>query len=109
MCRAVARNVSSHVTVDVDGDGDGWPDPADNCPAVSNPNHNDADFDGTGDACDRTPGYARNAFWWYFSLIVGFVIAFVAEYPWAIPVVLLLACLVQGIVALLIGRRIGEK
>lgn len=35
-----------------DGDGDGICDGADNCPAVSNPGQEDADFNGTGDACE---------------------------------------------------------
>ncbi len=36
-----------------DTDGDGVPDAADNCPAVSNPTQEDADGDGVGDACDN--------------------------------------------------------
>jgi RHS repeat-associated protein len=35
-----------------DGDGDGVPDAADNCPAVANSDQADADGDGLGDACD---------------------------------------------------------
>lgn len=35
-----------------DGDGDGIPDSADNCPAVPNPDQTDTDGDGQGDACD---------------------------------------------------------
>jgi hypothetical protein len=36
-----------------DGDGDGIPDPADNCPGTPNPDQGDADNDGIGDACDE--------------------------------------------------------
>ena len=36
----------------VDTDHDGVPDPADNCPAVPNPNQSDVDGDRVGDACD---------------------------------------------------------
>ena len=39
-----------------DGDGDGWPDACDNCPAISNPGQEDADGDGFGDACDGCSG-----------------------------------------------------
>jgi hypothetical protein len=35
-----------------DTDGDGWPDPVDNCPSVPNPDRADADRDGLGDVCD---------------------------------------------------------
>lgn len=38
--------------VEPDGDSDGVPDSEDNCPAVANPNQEDADQDGTGDACE---------------------------------------------------------
>ena len=36
----------------VDGDGDGIPDPCDNCPAIANPNQADVDRDGIGNLCD---------------------------------------------------------
>ena len=39
----------------IDSDGDGLPDGADNCPAVSNLFQNDGDNDGVGDVCDNCP------------------------------------------------------
>ncbi len=39
-----------------DADGDGVPDNRDNCPAVPNPDQNDLDGDGEGDACDLDDG-----------------------------------------------------
>jgi len=39
----------------VDFDNDGITNDADNCPAVSNPQQDDADTDGIGDACDNCP------------------------------------------------------
>jgi len=38
-----------------DTDGDGIPDPADDCPAVADPQQLDGDGDGVGDACDNCP------------------------------------------------------
>ncbi|TMA52074.1 MAG: hypothetical protein E6J75_17455 [Deltaproteobacteria bacterium] len=35
-----------------DTDGDGFPDVADNCPTVANPDQRDGDHDGVGDACE---------------------------------------------------------
>lgn len=43
-----------HVTLP-DGDGDGTPDPTDNCPALANPDQADGDGDGDGDVCDNCP------------------------------------------------------
>jgi hypothetical protein len=40
----------------VDTDGDGWADAADNCPTVCNAQQHDADHDGIGDVCDPDPG-----------------------------------------------------
>ena len=37
-----------------DADGDGVPDPFDNCPAAANPGQIDSDRDGVGNACDYT-------------------------------------------------------
>jgi len=44
-----------------DADGDGVPDPSDNCPATPNPTQVDADGDAVGDACDLCPGTAPSA------------------------------------------------
>ena len=50
-----ADNVS--VGCGADPDGDGWCSPRDNCPALVNPDQNDADGDGTGDVCDGLLGF----------------------------------------------------
>ena len=42
-----------------DQDGDGVPDPVDNCVAVNNPDQADEDHDGLGDVCDNCPHIAN--------------------------------------------------
>ncbi len=42
-----------------DSDGDGHPDPFDNCPADPNPDQEDGDGDGVGDICDNCPETAN--------------------------------------------------
>src|SRR4029077_6350564 len=44
-----------HTPTSPDTDGDGVPDPCDNCPAVPNATQLDTDHDGFGDACDNCP------------------------------------------------------
>ena len=48
---AVARSGCEATTPSPDGDGDGVPEAADNCPGVPNPNQADSDGNGVGDAC----------------------------------------------------------
>jgi glucose/arabinose dehydrogenase len=43
-----------------DADGDGVPDPSDNCPSTPNPDQADGNGDGTGDACTQTPPSGGN-------------------------------------------------
>jgi len=43
----------AEITPETDTDGDGIPDLSDNCPAEANADQDDADADGTGDACDE--------------------------------------------------------
>jgi hypothetical protein len=49
---ALAAVHSVDVTGAPDADGDGYPDSADDCPAVSDPAQRDSDGDGVGDACE---------------------------------------------------------
>jgi hypothetical protein len=52
---AIAAINSADPSEPPDGDGDGFPDPTDACPAVADPDQHDADADGHGDACDGCP------------------------------------------------------
>ena len=54
-------NVGRFVSFDlgsgpIDVDGDGIPDATDNCPNVANPDQQDSNSDGVGDACTSPPG-----------------------------------------------------
>ncbi|AHM59698.1 bacterial ig-like domain-containing protein [Flammeovirgaceae bacterium 311] len=51
----ISDNAMNEVTVvaDEDSDEDGIPDSEDNCPSVPNPDQEDMDEDGEGDACDN--------------------------------------------------------
>jgi hypothetical protein len=54
-------NVGRFVSFDlgsgpIDVDGDGIPDATDNCPNVANPDQQDSNGDGVGDACTSPPG-----------------------------------------------------
>jgi len=45
------------VVCGIDSDADSIPDSEDNCPAIDNPNQEDADTDGNGDLCDNDTVY----------------------------------------------------
>jgi hypothetical protein len=44
--------ISAAIETFADAEGDGWPDVVDNCPQRWNPNQNDRDHDGLGNACE---------------------------------------------------------
>ncbi len=46
--------ITPYPKTETDSDKDGIPDSKDNCPKNYNPNQKDSDFDGLGDACDKT-------------------------------------------------------
>jgi hypothetical protein len=49
--QAARAQLRAAIETFADGEGDGWPDAVDNCPQVWNPNQEDSDLDGRGDAC----------------------------------------------------------
>jgi hypothetical protein len=53
--QAARAQVRAAIETFADGEGDGWPDAADNCPQVWNPSQDDYDGDGLGDACAWAP------------------------------------------------------
>ena len=57
-----------------DGDGDGAPDGADNCPEVANADQADGDNDGLGDACDPRPEHADFKLNGHFLLFGGLLV-----------------------------------
>lgn len=48
----VAKDQATVTVTAPDGDGDGVPDKRDNCRSAANPDQQDSDSDGIGDACD---------------------------------------------------------
>jgi hypothetical protein len=50
----VATCTGATITILPDTDGDGVPDPIDNCPAIPNPGQENADGDPFGDACETS-------------------------------------------------------
>lgn len=48
----VGSTISGSINFYEDADGDGIPDGEDNCPEIENPDQDDIDEDGIGDACD---------------------------------------------------------
>lgn len=58
-----AQPQAAILAADLDSDLDGYLDSEDNCPAVFNPDQEDADNDGVGNTCDQTPGIAANESW----------------------------------------------
>ncbi len=55
--------VTFDLIINKDTDGDGVPDTHDNCPAIFNPDQQDSDSDGVGDACEEPPPPGPNSVW----------------------------------------------
>jgi hypothetical protein len=58
--RQLAAGIRLSTSFVSDADGDGIPDPCDNCPGLSTSNAIDSDGDGAGDACDPCPNDFEN-------------------------------------------------
>lgn len=58
--RQLVAQIRLSTSFTADADGDGIPDPCDNCPTVSTSNTTDSDGDGIGDACDPCPNDLEN-------------------------------------------------
>jgi hypothetical protein len=58
--RQLVAQIKLSTSFTADADGDGIPDPCDNCPGLATTNTADTDGDGIGDACDACPNDFEN-------------------------------------------------